>query len=67
MGEPFFKEELSMADRENLLWKIYGESSRQVTNDQIMQVEEEGRRFTNTFSSNLKTVNRNIFPNYGGI
>ena len=26
-----------------------------------------GRIFTNTFSSNLKIVNLNIFPNYGGI
>ena len=42
MREPFFKKELSMADRDNLLWKIYGESSRQVSNDQIMQVEEGG-------------------------
>ena len=27
----------------------------------------EERRLTNTFSSNLKTVNKNIFSNYGGI
>ena len=35
------------------------------TNDQIMP-EEKGS-ITNTFSSNLNTVNLKIFPNHGGI
>ena len=55
-----------MADKDNFLWEIYGGSSRQGTNYQIMPKVGE-RRFSNTFSSNLKTVNLNIFPNYGGI
>ena len=55
-----------MTDRDNFLWTIYGGSSTQRTNDQIIRrVEEE--KIHNTFFSNLKTVNLNIFPNYGGI
>ena len=55
-----------MADRDNFLWRIYTGSSRQGTNDQIMP-RMVGERFRNRFSSNLTTVNLNIFPDYGGI
>ena len=55
-----------MADRDNFLLRIYAGSSRQGTNDQIMP-RIVGERFTNTFYSNLTTVNLNIFPDYGGI
>ena len=43
-----------------------GSCSTQGTNYQIMP-REEAEKFTNTFPSILKTVNLNIFPNYGGI
>ena len=63
-----------MADGDNFLWKIYGGSSRQGANVQILLRVlggggggVGGGRVTNTFSSNLKTVNLNTFPNYGGI
>ena len=55
-----------ICDRDNFLWRIYAGSSRQGTNDQIMP-RIVGERFPNTFSSNLTTVNLNIFPDYGGI
>ena len=49
------------------LIKIYGRSFIQT----IIMIRScqwgEERRLTNTFSSNLKTVNQNIFSNYGGI
>ena len=47
--------------------KIYGISYPQGTNDQIMLKggSEGGRRYTNTFPSNLKTINLNISSSYG--
>ena len=63
IGEPFFflKKKKAFHGR----WKVYEGSSTLGTNVQIMP--RGWRRFTNTFSSNLETVNPNIFPNHGGI
>ena len=56
-----------MADRErNFLRKIYERGSSKVE-IKIKSCQREGRRFTNAVSGNLKIVNLNIFPNFGGI
>ena len=52
--------------RTNFLNKFMGWGcSTWGTNDQIMS--RGGERFTSTSSSNLKTLNLNIFPSFGGI
>ena len=50
----------------NFLWQIYvGVVVHGETNDQIIPRGKES--FANAFSSNLNTVNRNIFFNHGEI
>ena len=65
MEEPFFKKVFHGREGKNFFRKIYQEScSTQRTNDEIMP---KGKKFTDTFSSNLKFVNLNIFPDQRGM